>query len=255
MNPLANGSTLLCSIAQYSKQSLATLLQVVCKQSRVCLFAFIIANRFSACAFSSRLPEPPQEMLSRLAPSGSGTARLVAVVPVRSASNLPATTQSGAVEPEHQNEQEPNFFQKIALRFQGTGNRRWAHYCIALFPGIPLPGESQKPKSAFDQMHAFAVPKPLPEMPKDYKEYPERDLVRNDVSKNSIMLPWTALSLHRVVWSRSITSAQHSRPSSLRTLPFPWTAQLTVDDFIFHRSPSAYHVTLNSSKIHFHGTT
>ncbi|KAH7716203.1 ATP synthase B-like protein [Aphelenchoides avenae] len=116
-------------------------------------------------------------MLSRLAPSGSGTARLVAVVPVRSASNLPATTQSGAVEPEHQNEQEPNFFQKIALRFQG----------------IPLPGESQKPKSAFDQMHAFAVPKPLPEMPKDYKEYPERDLVNFHYPTKTLYPPKTRL--------------------------------------------------------------
>lgn len=54
------------------------------------------------------------------------------------------------------------FFQKIALRFKG----------------IPLKGESHAPKTMFDDIGKQFVPeKPLPKVPKDYKEYPERDLV------------------------------------------------------------------------------
>jgi F-type H+-transporting ATPase subunit b len=55
----------------------------------------------------------------------------------------------------------PGFFKKIVLRFQGT----------------PLPGEAQKPKSMFDGMGQEYVAPPLPPMPKDFKEHPDRDLV------------------------------------------------------------------------------
>jgi F-type H+-transporting ATPase subunit b len=58
-------------------------------------------------------------------------------------------------------EEKPGFFKKIVLRFQG----------------VPLPGESQRPKSMFDNISKEYVAKPLPLMPKDYKEHAERDLV------------------------------------------------------------------------------
>jgi F-type H+-transporting ATPase subunit b len=53
------------------------------------------------------------------------------------------------------------FFKKIAYRFKG----------------IPLPGEAEAPKSMFADMGREYVAQPLPPMPKDYKEHPERDLV------------------------------------------------------------------------------
>jgi len=92
--------------------------------------------------------------LSRVAGVPKTGARLVAIIPVRSASHSAAATK-----PE---DDAPGFFQKIALRFQG----------------IPLKGETQRPKCMFDDIGKQFVPeKPLPEVPKDYKEYPERDLV------------------------------------------------------------------------------
>lgn len=45
--------------------------------------------------------------------------------------------------------------------------------------GIPLKGETQRPKTMFDDIDKeFSAPEPLPAMPKDFKEHPERDLVR-----------------------------------------------------------------------------
>lgn len=43
--------------------------------------------------------------------------------------------------------------------------------------GIPLPGEAHKPRSVFEDIGKEYLAPPLPEMPKDYKEHPERDLV------------------------------------------------------------------------------
>lgn len=53
------------------------------------------------------------------------------------------------------------FFQKIIHRFKG----------------IPIEGDNQRPKSMFDDMGKEFVPPPLPKMPENYKEFPERDLV------------------------------------------------------------------------------
>lgn len=91
-------------------------------------------------------------MLSRVA--SVPKARLVAVIPVRSASDaaIPALTP----------EENPGFFQKVSQRWKGT----------------PLKGESHAPKSMFDDIgKQFVPPEPLPKVPKDYKEFPERDLV------------------------------------------------------------------------------
>lgn len=56
----------------------------------------------------------------------------------------------------------PGFFQKIQLRFKG----------------IPLKGELHKPRSMFDDADkVWFPPEPLPEVPKDFKEHPDRDLV------------------------------------------------------------------------------
>ncbi|KAM3716204.1 ATP synthase F(0) complex subunit [Dirofilaria immitis] len=53
------------------------------------------------------------------------------------------------------------FFTKLKYRFQG----------------IPLKGESHAPISFMRDIGKEYIPPPLPEMPKDFKEYPERDLV------------------------------------------------------------------------------
>jgi len=91
---------------------------------------------------------------SRFAPTLRAHPNLL-IVPLRGqhAVAAPAATAT---------DEKPGFFKKIVLRFKG----------------IPLPGETQKPKSMFDDMSKgdFAGD-PLPAMPKDYKEHPERDLV------------------------------------------------------------------------------
>ena len=44
--------------------------------------------------------------------------------------------------------------------------------------GIPLKGEAHRPKSMFDDCgKEWHAPEPLPEVPKDFKEHPDRDLV------------------------------------------------------------------------------
>jgi F-type H+-transporting ATPase subunit b len=91
-------------------------------------------------------------MLSRVA--SVPKARLVAVIPVRAASDaaVPALTP----------EEKPGIFHKISMRFNGK----------------PLHGETHAPKSMFDDIgKQFVPPEPLPKVPKDYKEFPERDLV------------------------------------------------------------------------------
>lgn len=56
---------------------------------------------------------------------------------------------------------EPGFFKKIIYRFKG----------------IPLKGEVRRPRSLFDDIDKeWFAPQSLPEVPRDYKEHPERDL-------------------------------------------------------------------------------
>jgi F-type H+-transporting ATPase subunit b len=106
-------------------------------------------------------------MLSRVA--SVPKARLVAIIPARSASDavIPATT------PE---ENPAGWFQKVSLRFKGT----------------PLKGESHAPKTMFDDIgKQFVPPEPLPKMPKDYKEFPERDLVNFPYPERPMFEPKT----------------------------------------------------------------
>ena len=56
--------------------------------------------------------------------------------------------------------------------------------CFHIFSaGIPLKGEAHAPKSMFDDCgKEWFAPQALPEVPKDFKEHPDRDLVRYIVS-------------------------------------------------------------------------
>ncbi|KAI6230304.1 ATP synthase subunit b [Aphelenchoides fujianensis] len=97
--------------------------------------------------------------LSRFAPPLRAHQPLVFVRAAHQAA--PATVAGGTTLPStNVADSKPGFFQKIVYRFKG----------------IPLAGESERPKSMFDDMGKEFVPPPLPEMPADYKEHPERDL-------------------------------------------------------------------------------
>jgi len=92
--------------------------------------------------------------LSRFAPTLRAQPNIV-VLQLRSAQHAaaPVPVKSG--------EEKPGFFQKIVLRFKG----------------VPLPGEAQKPRSMFEDIGKEYIAPPLPPMPANYKEHPERDLV------------------------------------------------------------------------------
>jgi len=70
----------------------------------------------------------------------------------------------------------PNFFQRVSLRFKG----------------VPLKDENQAP-APFWFRHADKVfnPAPLPTVPKDYKEHPERDLVNFPYPEQHMFPPKT----------------------------------------------------------------
>jgi len=93
-------------------------------------------------------------MLSRFAPPLRAQEKIFKFVIVRS-------QHAAAVPVAGKADEKPGFLKKISLRFQG----------------IPLPGETAPPKSLFDDMGTEFIPPPLPSVPKDYKEHPERDLV------------------------------------------------------------------------------
>ncbi|KAK5964208.1 ATP synthase subunit b mitochondrial [Trichostrongylus colubriformis] len=120
--------------------------------------------------------------LSRILPAGKN-ARFV-IVSLRCAHN---TAQAGAahhVEVQVEDDK-PSFFQKIALRFQG----------------IPLKGEHHPPKSIFsDCGKEWFAPKPLPEVPKDYKEHPDRDLVNYPYPARPMYPPKTRLLMMPDSW-------------------------------------------------------
>uniref|UniRef100_A0A1I7TIG0 ATP synthase subunit b n=1 Tax=Caenorhabditis tropicalis TaxID=1561998 RepID=A0A1I7TIG0_9PELO len=91
--------------------------------------------------------------LSRCLPLGQN-ARVI-IIPARFAHA--AAPQAAAA-----TDDAPNFFQKLALRFQG----------------VPLKGEAHAPKSMFEDCNKeWSAPEPLPAIPKDFKEHPDRDLV------------------------------------------------------------------------------
>ncbi|EPB80534.1 hypothetical protein ANCCEY_00431 [Ancylostoma ceylanicum] len=121
--------------------------------------------------------------LSRILPAGKN-ARFV-VIPLRSTHH---TAQAGAahnVEARPEELDNPTFFQKISLRFQG----------------IPLKGELHPPKSIFsDCGKEWFAPKPLPEVPKDYKEHPDRDLVNYPYPARPMYPPKTRLLMMPDSW-------------------------------------------------------
>lgn len=105
--------------------------------------------------------------------------RLVAIIPVRSASDVavPAASQSS--------DENPGFFQKIAYRWKGT----------------PLKMESHAPKTMFDDIgKQFVPPEPLPKVPKDYKEFPERDLVNFPYPERPTFEPKTRMLMIPDSW-------------------------------------------------------
>ncbi|KAI6190822.1 ATP synthase subunit b [Aphelenchoides bicaudatus] len=134
--------------------------------------------------------------LSRFAPSLRAQPNIL-IVQLRSAHHASAPVVPSTVD------EKPGFFKKIALRFREklqSTNRvpqvftKQLEKCtskmrlsslhsaksrgiIRAFLGTPLPGETQKPKSMFDDIGKDFIAPPLPPMPKDYKEHPERDVV------------------------------------------------------------------------------
>jgi len=84
-------------------------------------------------------------------------------------------------------DEKPGFFKKIVLRFKG----------------IPLPGEAQKPRSMFEDIGKEYIAPPLPEMPKDYKEHPERDLVNFPYPARSQYPPKTRMLMFPDSWFTS----------------------------------------------------
>ncbi|KAK6019232.1 hypothetical protein OSTOST_15140 [Ostertagia ostertagi] len=121
--------------------------------------------------------------LSRILPAGKN-ARLV-IIPLRCTHN---TAQAGAahhVEVQTEDADKPGFFEKIALRFQG----------------VPLKGELKPPKSIFSDCNKeWFAPKPLPEVPKDYKEHPDRDLVNYPYPARPMYPPKTRLLMMPDSW-------------------------------------------------------
>ncbi|CAD6200188.1 unnamed protein product [Caenorhabditis auriculariae] len=101
-----------------------------------------------------------------------------AVVPVRlaHASNVPSAVST---------DDQPNYFQKIAYRFKG----------------IPLKGETEAPKSMFDAVgKEWSAPEPLPAIPKDFKEHPDRDLTNYPYPARPMYPPKTRLLMMPDSW-------------------------------------------------------
>ncbi|GMR33623.1 hypothetical protein PMAYCL1PPCAC_03818, partial [Pristionchus mayeri] len=121
--------------------------------------------------------------LSRIAPAGKAAPRLV-VIPARSAHHAHTSAPAAAnVRPEELDN--PNLFQKIALRFKG----------------IPLKGESAPPKSMFDDCgKEWFAPEPLPSVPAGFKEHPERDLVNFPYPERKMYPPKTRMLMIPDSW-------------------------------------------------------
>ncbi|CAB3400090.1 unnamed protein product [Caenorhabditis bovis] len=116
--------------------------------------------------------------LSRCLPLGQSTRAII--IPTRLA-HAASTHAAGAT----QADEAPNFFQKIALRFNG----------------IPLKGEAHPPKSMFDDCNKeWSAPEPLPAIPKDFKEHPERDLVNYPYPARPMYPPKTRMLMMPDSW-------------------------------------------------------
>ncbi|CAD5235490.1 unnamed protein product [Bursaphelenchus xylophilus] len=115
--------------------------------------------------------------LSRFAPAlRAPSNRTLVVVPQRFSSHAaaaPAVTKDDA----------PGFFQKISYRFKG----------------IPLPGETVRPKCMFDDIGKKYVGEPLPSLA-NYKEGPERDLKNYPYPEKQLYPPKTRLLMIPDSW-------------------------------------------------------
>jgi len=80
----------------------------------------------------------------------------------------------------------PGFIQKIVMRFKG----------------IPLEGESQAPLAAFRDCDKVYYGTPIPAVPKDYKEFPERDLERFPYPQRIQYAPKTRMLMIPDTWCR-----------------------------------------------------
>ncbi|VDN33919.1 unnamed protein product, partial [Gongylonema pulchrum] len=102
--------------------------------------------------------------------------RLLGVV-----SNASNESRGGALKPE--TSEKVGFFKKLKYRFQeaktnGKNKNLWTHSLYFQFlTGIPLKDELQAPISFMRDIGKQFIPPPLPALPKDFKEHPERDLV------------------------------------------------------------------------------
>ncbi|CAJ0561288.1 unnamed protein product, partial [Mesorhabditis spiculigera] len=116
--------------------------------------------------------------LSRLSSVRTG-GRLVAIQShARGAAHAAATTAVS-------DSDEPGFLQKVMLRWKG----------------IPLKGEAQPPKTMFDDIgREWSAPEPLPAMPKDFKEHPERDLVNFPYPERAMYPPKTRMLMIPDSW-------------------------------------------------------
>ncbi|KAF8384794.1 asb-2 [Pristionchus pacificus] len=120
--------------------------------------------------------------LSRMVPAGKAAPRLV-VVSARSAHHAHSAAPAASTRPEELDN--PNFFQKISLRFQG----------------IPLKGETAPPKSMFDDCgKEWSAPQPLPPVPADFKEHPDRDLTNFPYPSRPMYAPKTRMLMIPDSW-------------------------------------------------------
>ncbi|CAI4226977.1 unnamed protein product [Auanema sp. JU1783] len=119
--------------------------------------------------------------MSRILPVGQ-KARFV-IIPLRSAHHAAPAATGASVRPEELDD--PSFFQKVALRWKG----------------IPLKGEAAPPKSMFDDCgKEWFAPQPLPEVPKDFKEHPDRDLVNYPYPARPMYPPKTRMLMMPDSW-------------------------------------------------------
>ena len=129
---------------------------------------FICLLKLNMCFFQVKMS------LSRVLPQNLGRA----VICIRSSSHSASASATSL-------DERPSFFQKLAHRFKG----------------IPLQGETEAPKGAFEDCgKEWFAPKPLPEVPKDFKEYPERDLVNYPYPARPMYPPKTRLLMVPDSW-------------------------------------------------------
>uniref|UniRef100_A0A1I7XW32 ATP synthase subunit b n=1 Tax=Heterorhabditis bacteriophora TaxID=37862 RepID=A0A1I7XW32_HETBA len=120
--------------------------------------------------------------LSRILPAGQSSGVIIWLRSAHHAAQAGAASHTN-VRPEELDN--PSFFQKISLRFKG----------------IPLKGEAHPPKSMFDDCaKEWSAPQPLPEIPKDFKEHPDRDLVNYPYPARPMYPPKTRLLMFPDSW-------------------------------------------------------